>query len=369
LAPGDYKVKLELDGYWTWEKELAIKAGETTYLEDVRFFKQNLPQLINNAQLNKISAAQFSSDSKYFAYNDADQIKVIDLANKQNTQIGKNTASRISWSANSKYILEGSTIREINTNKSIELENKLNQKIRKAIWSADDDNLLCLQTNSGILVYDINKQDSRLLLSITDKKTTVTDCLIKNSDSYLLKNVNSKSILSITKSGQDKESGIIELPRQADYQFVNTDNKWINIFDPNSQKISIIETHLPWSTDYNIKTLPSNARLSHWIDKDRLLLASDFDLYINNINDNNEKILTRVSSPIKAIFWHPSKNYVIFINEQGIYALELDNRDRHNITRLLELNGIQNAHMDNDGKNIYFTGQIGQQQGLWQLEL
>ena len=54
ITPNTYTVRLELDGYWPWEKELTVKASETTYLEDVKFFKRNLPELILDLNLKNI---------------------------------------------------------------------------------------------------------------------------------------------------------------------------------------------------------------------------------------------------------------------------------------------------------------------------
>jgi hypothetical protein len=367
--PGTYQVRLELDGYWPWEKELQISAGETTYLEDVRFFKQNLPQLLSSNQESVINSSAMSSDNNFLAFTANQEIKLLNLKNNEESSYPQATAQPLSWSSQGKFLLNGSMIIDTVNQTSIDLEKIINQKIKKASWSSDNDSLLCLETNSGILQHQLSDNKTTLLLSLTNQKTIVTDCMLKDGNSYLLKNSNSKSILSIIRDSDLKEIGSIELPRQANYHFANPTSKYINIIDANSQKLSIIETNLPWSNNYNIDTLPSSITLSQWINNDELLTASNFEIAVYNTKDKSEKLLTRVSSRIQNVFWHPSKNYVIFVTDQGVYALELDNRDRYNITRLLDQAGIQDAYMDQAGENLYFIAQLGSRQGYWQLEL
>ena len=43
ILPGEYKVRIEKENYWPWEKKLTIQSGETTFAEDIRLFKKDLP--------------------------------------------------------------------------------------------------------------------------------------------------------------------------------------------------------------------------------------------------------------------------------------------------------------------------------------
>lgn len=366
--PGTYKVRLELDGYWPWDKELTINPSETTYLEDVRFFKRNLPQIFNRENEIVKNSSVLSSDKRYLAYLSSDKIVKLDLNNGSNQTYEKKTGD-LKWSARSNYLANGFSIINIKNNSIIDLEKVAIQNITGLQWSVDTDNLLCLITNQGVYSYDLNNQKLTAIDVFNNPKIVATDCMLKSGYAQILKNYNSKSILTIIKSDQNQKIGEIELVRQANYNFTNRDNSSINIIDSNSQKLTIIKTRFPWSNNYDIDNLPSNIKLSQWMNSSSIITASDYEIAIYNIDDNSEKLLTRVSSEIQNIFWHPSKNYIIYITNEGVYALELDNRDRYNITRLAELSNISDAHLDQSGDNLYFQGQIGQMGGVLKLEL
>ena len=48
LLPEEYTVKLALNGYWPWEKKVSVLPGQSTYIEAVNLFKNDLPLLITS---------------------------------------------------------------------------------------------------------------------------------------------------------------------------------------------------------------------------------------------------------------------------------------------------------------------------------
>lgn len=53
LLPGNYHVKIEKEGYYSWERDITILSNQTTYLHDIDLFRIQKPILLNNA-LNDI---------------------------------------------------------------------------------------------------------------------------------------------------------------------------------------------------------------------------------------------------------------------------------------------------------------------------
>lgn len=51
LLPGEYDMKLELDGYWDWQKKLTISPGDSTFAENIYLFKNSLPAQIISADI------------------------------------------------------------------------------------------------------------------------------------------------------------------------------------------------------------------------------------------------------------------------------------------------------------------------------
>src|SRR3989339_550493 len=75
--------------------------------------------------------------------------------------------------------------------------------------------------------------------------------------------------------------------------------------------------------------------------------------FIENQNDN--------------IIWHPSNNNIIYSTNKNINVIELDDREKYNITKIIELDGITNTVLNKKGDTLYFYAQIGNQKGLYKL--
>ena len=75
LLPGDYDIKLEIDGYWPWHKKLKIYPGESTAIEGIYLFKKDIPQQIINF---KSELSSQSKDNKKIAIINNKELKIID---------------------------------------------------------------------------------------------------------------------------------------------------------------------------------------------------------------------------------------------------------------------------------------------------
>lgn len=366
ISPGNYRVRLELDGYWPWEKELAVRAGESTYLEDVRFFKRNLPELLFSADLKNKPANVVSPDKNWLAYNLDQELKLYNLQTEETKSLAKGTFSNLTWSADSTWLIADLLAINSKDGSQINLE-ELVSGIGQPVWPGAASNQICYQTKNSLWQLDLETKQNLALIAKNNQ--TIIDCLIKDNYSYILRQGAKHSELVIAKSGNNKELGVIALPRLAQYRLINSESGAINVWDSNSHKLILININLPWTNNYTVQTIANPVNQSHWIDNNRLLYASDFEIWLYDLTSNKNTLLTRVSHPIKNVFWHPSQNYIVFVTDQDVSSLELDNRERHNITQLTEIDVSGQAVMNQDGQAISFFGSLGQQSGYWQLEL
>lgn len=369
ITPNTYTVRLELDGYWPWEKELTVKASETTYLEDVKFFKRNLPELILDLNLKNIITSSSSPDREYLAYSTDKEISLYNFTDQSTKVLASGKYKQISWSKDSQWVFTGLLAINIKDGSVVNLE-KVASGIMIPFWPAAESNQLCYQNKNGVYQLNLKSSESKvLLIKSGEKNAPIIDCLIKDGYSYIIKQSKNQSVVIIAKPGETKELGIINLPRLANYSFINSDSKWLNVLDNNNHKLMLIDVNLPWTSQYTLKNINNQANVSYWIDSHRLLYANDFEIWLYDTTTNKDTLLTRIGHTINNVFWHPSRNYIIFATDSNINSLELDNRERHNITKLLEMPIVGKAEMDKAGKTINFFGQIGQKEGYWQLEL
>jgi len=368
VSPGTYRVRLEIDGYWPWEKELKINPSETTYLEDVKFFKHNLPELMFSSNLDVIGIKKSSPDRNYLAYATNQGLKLYNFKTQENKILNTDITKSINWSSASQWVFTDRLAINVNDNKVINLAKLAKQELIAPIWPATDNNQICYQNQSGVYQLDLISGQNKTILTKSNN-AIIKACLIKNGYSYIIKETKGKSELIIAKPGEAKELGIIQLPRLADYQFINQNNNWLNILDPNSHKLLLIDVNLLWTNNYTLKTIENQVLASYWIDNNRLLYASEFEIWLYDLNNDKNKLLTRVGRPISNVFWHPSRNYILFTTNGSIDTLELDDRERHNITELLTMPIHGQTEMDEAGQTISFFGKIGQQEGYWRIGL
>lgn len=106
-----------------------------------------------------------------------------------------------------------------------------------------------------------------------------------------------------------------------------------------------------------------------WINDNKLLYSNDFEIWLYDLNNHKKTILTRISEPITGIIWHPSNNYVIYSTDKSINIIELDEREKRNITELICLDKISSLNLSQKGDILYFMAKIGNQEGLYKLAI
>jgi hypothetical protein len=364
ITPGEYDVKIELDGYWPWEKKLNILPGETTYAEDIKLFKKDLPLLLNSFNNGVIS---MSPDKKRLLNIDKNGVTIFTLNDDKfenynfstSTFIKISEASEIMWSPNQeKAIISHYVFDANNLNAPIDLFLKIGQPAKNFKWDSGDSNLV---------YYEIDNQISELDLDSGANKIIVADCPCGD---FLPKNNYINAISENNKLVEFKiADGTIvneyELPA-SNYIFINQTSVLLNVFDEKNKILYLADNNSP------IKPLTdtiNNISISSWVDSSRLLYANDFELWLYDAKNKNKTLYTRISNKINDIIWHPNNNYIFFTTEKDINILELDNREKYNITKILEFDLVRDAYLNENGDYLYFYGRIGSQEGLYKLAI
>jgi hypothetical protein len=361
LSAGNYDVKIEADNYWPWQKKLQILPGETTYAENVILFKKSLPvNIINTPGAN----AGFSPDKKFDLIIDRNNFIKIDLGNgnKEEYKFAATTTRPIgqfSWSVNSTKVLVGKYLFFTdNWNKPLDLEPVISKNINSLKWSSENDNLLFYKNGQNIFSYNLTTKATLPVLP----DCSCSDFLVKNGSIYLIIANNGQVSLKINDVNGHLLNKI-DLPNSS-YKFINPQTKLLNLYDYSHKILYLIDPSLPFG---NLRDIINNVVITNWIYDDQLFYSDGYEIRVFNLTNSSKTLLTRVSNKINNIIWHPSKNYILFNTDQELNILELDNRDKYNITKILSINSLKNSVLSDDGKNLYFSGKIGKQQGLFEL--
>lgn len=85
-------------------------------------------------------------------------------------------------------------------------------------------------------------------------------------------------------------------------------------------------------------------------DKEKLVYLIESEIWLYLKKDKTNKIVTRLSKPIKKILFYPDYSHLLFLSENKLRVIEIQGT---NDTELLELSG-EDFSVSKDGKEIYF---------------
>ena len=139
----------------------------------------------------------------------------------------------------------------------------------------------------------------------------------------------------------------------------------LNLYDNNHQILYLIN---PLADYYSPLTeIINNVRTASWISDSNLLYINDFEIWLYNLETKNKTLLTRISQTINSAVMHPNRNYIIYSTDQTINAIELDEGRGKNTAELVKFDLINSLILNGKGNVLYFSGKIGQTEGLYKL--
>ncbi len=368
LIPGEYNVKIVLDGYWEWQKKLIIEPGMSTFAEDITLFKKNLALNTINTWF---SDAIQSKEKNYLALNEEKHISIFNIETDQITlkiakdiNKGLNIDDSLLWSDDGKKIIFNSQIYDLeNLSEKQLLDNLISLNIKKA--ELYNNKLFYITKNQkNIKSYGLDSEVNETIIN----NENISDFFIKENNLYFINNINKATNLIIYNIDSKQTTRNIELPTMSEYKFVNPNHRYINLYNKKHQILYIID-HKSY---YPLKEIINNIKYTYWVKENKLLYANDFEIWIadfNSVGSARKTILTRISDVIYNILWHPNNNYVIYSTGNAIYAIELDDREKHNIIELIKFDAISSVFLNNNADTLYFYGKIGNQEGLYKLAI
>ena len=361
LIPGEYKVRLEKDGYWSWEKKLEIKPGSSTFAEDIVIFKNNLPQPVDTG---KIINSKQSPNKKYIAYTTDNKYHVFNNENKEVFYFEKTTNSdfqtnNITW-LNDNHILFDYFLFSLNNwNKPKDFSKSLINTNLKSI-TLDNSDLIYIQNDNCLIKLDSKNEGIETILN----SQKIFDYLIKDNLIYTIEEQNKNIYLIVYNDREIIRK--INLNFDDNYVFINTNHDLINIYNTKFKTLYLVD---PLDYFGPLKETINNITESFWVNDNKLIYHNDFEIWIYERNNFKKTILTRISDKINTVLWHPSNNYIIYSTNESLFTIELDDREKHNTNHLIRLNNINFLNINNSGDTLYFYSELGKQVGLFKLAI
>ncbi|MCF7860030.1 PEGA domain-containing protein [Patescibacteria group bacterium] len=352
LLAGEYIIRLEKEGYWPLEKKIKIESGQSTFMEEAILFKRSLPL---NLALCAPQNLSFSPDKKTIILGQDGQI--INLKNASTSTITNSQGTHIQWSKDGSQVLLGGKLINLDNGGSSYDLSVIGKTATNFYWD-EANKKIYYQANGGINCIITDKNSVSTVLSGGDYAAYA----IKNNLIYTIENVEGQNYLRI----YDLDNKFLKSSSylgNGDFHF-RQDEYHLNLYDSKQQALYLL-------SDYAEQAIISKIRPVNnwqWLNNDFLIWHNDFEIYSLNTVNNKQELIIRVSDPIVDIAWHKIKNYLVYANSQQINLINL-NLDKKEPIVLLRANDVNNLVLDEKNQLLYFYARLGQQSGIYKLQL
>lgn len=375
LLPGKYQVAVKLDNYYSWQKQLEVESNVNTFINQAVLFKQTKPE---NIIREKITQTLGSPDNKRIAYLSADQIKIFNLSNSQDTILEKKStaAEIVSWSPDGNNLLVKNKDSRLavynidNPTQPLYLNSLIPLDLTDARWDADVSYLLYAFINNRFYQINILTRNYREIYSFpkTAKELYGPDFYYHNNEIYYTHNTSDG--LYLEKINLDevnvnkKITRLLKLSSGESFAFHPNPNGTICLLDKQKQKLYLVDG------SFNGVLLEAEAKGFDWsADGKNLAHYSDFEIWIYNTDANKDELITRYGQTVQKVINLPKFPYLSYLVNGSLFLTELDNRDARNVIDLIDGQEISDFFVDAKAKNIFFAGQIGNEEGMFKINI
>lgn len=352
LLPGEYDLRLEAEGYWPYSQKIWINSGQTTFIEDVNLFLDNLPIFLGTSPSSHLS---LSPNGRYL-YSTATK-EIINLKTEERRLTTASSSEEGTWLDNSRLLLGGQIFNPADSEKDANYESAI----------GDNASNWCFDNTSGLIYYQSGQTISCLK---TDSQTVSA---IANGGDYLDYQPWGKKLFVVTRSGNQaelaaygpdgiKEEKTFTLPGNSNYSFTDGFTGNLSLYDQGNQTAYLFNPE-------NISTAPiviRNAKDLEAFGDDSLIYTNGWEIYTLNLKTGKNDLVTRLSSEINGLLWNERKNYLILVDNNSIKVFDFKNRS---LTDLFRGDTVASPVLDSANNYLYFWARIGNQEGLYKMRL
>lgn len=356
VAPGHYDIKVELDGYSTWEKRLDVYPEYVTFANTIKLWKSSQPVPFTSQNISLLEASPngsflaglvtATSSSDLFIWEPDGSLRTHRTFTEH-----LSPTSQLNWSPDSRAILvESPTTTGMDAwLVTIRTETKPTQlPTGNYVWDGS-----AVRGVSGRSRISINQSDgtftrTELTAGVHDLYGDVTIRSATGTDNLVLFQSNAPSRGLILPPGEWRVAAL------SNKMVILRDGEdWLSL-DPDE--------------DSPVVHRVQGDRLRPYVTRQKtmFLLVHDGELWSWDPAMDPE-LLLRQSQPINEALWDETGRAVIFASGSTAYALDLDTRDGRLQTLLVEIEDIHDIALIK--KQLLFSGETAGRSGIWSAEV
>ena len=349
LLPGEYVLNLELEGYWPWQQKVNIYPGQSSYIEDIALFRRSLPIKFIDSSTQKISLCPL--DKKVILNNER---RMIDLKTEQEVSLGGGISS-INFLGSGLVLLNNDLVFDYLKNDYIDLQKNnfsLSDNIKMRFGHI-------FYLRDGLNSYNIKSGREDVVFPLDN----IVDFEVSGDYYFLILRSEEGFYFQVYSQRQKELIRSVKMPTSANYEILTIGNysNFIYIYDNSLEKMYVI--NLSFKFEHPWKVIDDVVGFD-FIDGSNLVYHSNNEIYTFSSVLAEKFVITRFDHEIKSLVWHP-KNYIIYSTSKDIFILDL--KYNNQVIKLVSLEEVSNLALDTIGSVLYFTGKIGNQEGLYKL--
>jgi len=353
VLPGDYEIQIKKDGYFDWQKKLAVYENGTTFTEKIMLWKKSEVQ--NLATSSAISWLVSPDSNSIISSDSLGQIRLTDI---NSGLLGELTGGKTvviaeikkydrlildSFSPSGRYVLITADQDQQFDYFILDTLSKKSQKItnQNYISLKWDDISDHLYASDGKTLTEISLSDYKAKVILADLR--IDDFFVSGRNLYAIAGqiLNERSLAG----GNSRDLKKIDCS-SCRIKIVKAGKAFI--LDKNKNSLHIADLN---SAGKNIEL---GAAKLDWLNNNSVAIYNDFEIYILKLSKDQPDLITRLGTPIKSVIWHPGGRHLLFSADNKIKIIELDNRELRNIVEVKEA-GADFLALDRSGENLYYS--------------
>ena len=351
ILPGEYELRLVVDGYWPFTQKININSGETTFVEDVNLFLENIPVLVMSCPEDNLT---ISADNKYIYTQVAKKLITLKTETNRTLAVPDNTPA--AWLQNNKLLIAGTIFNPAKEGNDINYVSLIG--LNADSWRFENETgYLYYQNKNSINQFKTDSKSNTQLLS----GDNYIDYKPNQNKLFIISEKNNQIILEELFSTSSKKEQWV-LPTSGEYSFSENLADYLTVYDKKNQTLYLFNGTKISDGPIVIKNIKNWAL----INKDSIIYTNDFEIYTFDFAGNRSTLITRRSEEIKNIIWNANKNYLIFSGTNNLNIFDFKN---YNTTSLATAEKVNSPVFDEKNDTLYFWAHIGQQEGVYKILL
>ncbi|MDD2757747.1 MAG: PEGA domain-containing protein [Patescibacteria group bacterium] len=363
--PGRYNIRVAADGYYDWRKEVEVENKQTVYIKEISIIRKNAPAFY---LAGKITDLQMSFDNRYLAYElsgpNGKEIRLKNLADASDILLYAAADKKVdlTWAPASNYLaLSDATtthqtllvIDAAHPEKIIDVIGKTKSQIKKFQWKETAEPELYYSTDLKLMTF-FPATEQRAVLA----KNTWRDWYMENGQLWTIETASNTEQIKIVGDALGFK-----------YDFAGPEK-----FSETEQNLELLR-----AKDNTVLLKKSGQPEMILLAKDKKYTFAGEKFLISRYNDwwimwtpweiwtytKNEEpnLLNRSGEQLRVVL--PLDQYntlaLVWANKTtALYPYYLVTHDLVNAA-------VESAVVDAGNKTLYFTAQIGEQEGVWRL--